>query len=70
MKYGRGGRPAMPAWPAGQIFSFEGPWAPYGSGRGAPDGAPQKTNLAPHTIFYLLYVILNIRTRHRSRSQS
>ena len=29
-----------PCRPAG--FFFEGPRAPYGSGRGAPDGAPQK----------------------------
>ena len=25
MKYGMGGRAAMPAWPTGQIFFFEGP---------------------------------------------
>ena len=40
MKYcitcGMGGRPAMPAWPAGLIFLFEGP-RPAPPVRPAPD---------------------------------
>ena len=35
-----GDRPAMPAWPAGQILFFEGPRAPYGSGRVTRSGSP------------------------------
>ena len=38
------GPPCRPGRPV--RFFFEGPRAPLGSGRGAPDGAPQKKNLA------------------------
>ena len=53
------GPPCRPA-----RFFFEGPRAPLGSGRGAPDGAPQNKNLAGrpgrhggpahHTILYTM----------------
>ena len=64
-----GGRPAMPA---GHICFVEGPRAPYGSGRGAPDGAPEKTKCGrparpawragpPYNILdHILYIIYDI----------